>query len=412
MNTLFTIGIFLCFFLAILLFSKKSQSLPDRVLGVWLTCIGIYLLNYYLHYLGYWEKYPHLVGVTHPFPMLFAPFLYLYVSVCAREDQRFHWRDTLHFLPFVIGYIAMFPFLFGYSAEEKAITDSADYHSDYQWFFTLSFIAFVVVSGVYFVLAYRKINHYERVIGENFGYNEGISLQWLQLLLLGFVAIVAVLVTVYVVEYSLEIDTGFNIEILFFALFILLIFLIGFWGIRYQGIFGASRTGSVSHTGGASHTGSVSRTGGVTNLSDKSDSSDKSDGVDNFNTFEEETKAPEYRKSGLKAEEAPELHQQLLQLMQTEKPYLEPKLSLAQLAEILGVLPNHLSQIINQYEAKNFYDFVNSYRVEEFIALAKKDTDKNFNLLGLAFEAGFNSKSSFNQVFKKFKGKTPSEFLS
>ena len=55
---------------------------------------------------------------------------------------------------------------------------------------------------------------------------------------------------------------------------------------------------------------------------------------------------------------------------------------------------------------------MNSYRVEEFIALAKKDTDKNFNLLGLAFEAGFNSKSSFNQVFKKFKGKTPSEFLS
>jgi putative transcriptional regulator, araC family len=126
----------------------------------------------------------------------------------------------------------------------------------------------------------------------------------------------------------------------------------------------------------------------------------------------EETKAPEYRKSGLKAEEAPELHQQLLRLMQTEKPYLEPKLSLTQLAERLGVLPNHLSQIINQYEEKNFYDFVNSYRVEEFIALAKKDTDKNFNLLGLAFEAGFNSKSSFNQVFKKFKGQTPSEFLS
>ena len=412
MSSLFVIGIFLCFFLAILLFSKKSPSLSDKVLGVWLMCIGVYLLNYYLHYLGYWEKYPHLVGVTHPFPMLFAPFLYLYVSVCAREDQRFHWRDTLHFLPFALGYIAMSPFLFGYSAEEKAIIDSADYHSGYEWFFTLSFIAFVVVSGVYFVLTYRKINAYEQVISDNFGYNEGISLQWLRLLLIGFGVIFGVMMGVYAVQYLLEIEIGFNIEILFFALFILLIFLIGFWGIRYQGIFGASRTGSVSHTGGASHTGSVSRTGGVTNLSDKSDSSDKSDGVDNFNTFEEETKAPEYRKSGLKAEEAPELHQQLLQLMQTEKPYLEPKLSLAQLAEILGVLPNHLSQIINQYEAKNFYDFVNSYRVEEFIALAKKDTDKNFNLLGLAFEAGFNSKSSFNQVFKKFKGKTPSEFLS
>jgi len=79
---------------------------------------------------------------------------------------------------------------------------------------------------------------------------------------------------------------------------------------------------------------------------------------------------------------------------------------------MLGVLPNHLSQIINQYEEKNFYDFVNSYRVEEFITLAKKDIDKNFNLLGLAYEAGFNSKSSFNQVFKKITGKTPSEFLN
>ena len=57
-------------------------------------------------------------------------------------------------------------------------------------FYTFVLLLFVVVSGVYFVLAYRKINLYERVIGENFGYNEGISLQWLQLLLLGFAAIV------------------------------------------------------------------------------------------------------------------------------------------------------------------------------------------------------------------------------
>ena len=116
----------------------------------------------------------------------------------------------------------------------------------------------------------------------------------------------------YVVEYSLEIDTGFNIEIIAFALFILFIFAIGFWGIRYQGIFSAS---------------------GAVNTADKVDEADKVEEVEIFNNFEEETKAPEYRKSGLKAEEAPELHQQLLRLMQTEKPYLEPKLSLAQLAE-------------------------------------------------------------------------------
>lgn len=77
-----------------------------------------------------------------------------------------------------------------------------------------------------------------------------------------------------------------------------------------------------------------------------------------------------------------------------------------------------ISYIIFFYNQKIYlflpwkYDFVNTYRVDEFIALAKKDTDKNFNLLGLAFEAGFNSKSSFNQVFKKIKGQTPSQFVN
>lgn len=87
-------------FLSVLLFAKRPKALSDKVLAIWLVCIGIYLLNYYLHYLGYWEKYPHLVGATHPFPLLFAPFVYLYVLVCSREDQHFHWRDSLHFLPF------------------------------------------------------------------------------------------------------------------------------------------------------------------------------------------------------------------------------------------------------------------------------------------------------------------------
>ena len=138
-----------------------------------------------------------------------------------------------------------------------------------------------------------------------------------------------------------------------------------------------------------------------------SDNSHRSDNIEP-SSF---SKTPEYRKSGLKAEDATSLHQQLLTLMTTEKPYLEPKLSLAQLAEMLGVLPNHLSQIINQYEEKNFYDFVNSYRVQEFIVRAQSESNKNLNLLGIAYGSGFNSKSSFNQVFKKIMGETPSAYL-
>ena len=384
MSSLFVIGIFLCGFLSVLLFSKAPKRLPDNILGVWLLCIAAYLLNYYLHYLGYWEKYPHLVGATHPFPLLFAPFVYLYVVTNLRQPQRLYWRDGLHFLPFVVTYVLMFPFLFGYSAAEKAMIDQADYHSPYQWLFTISFIAFVIVCVAYSVATYHKINQYEQIIGEQFAYNEGISLQWLRLLLIGFGIIFSVMIVGYVLQFLLEIELGVNIELIFLGLFVLLIGLIGFWGIRYQGIFTAEKPK-------------------VLYLSKEPEEAEET---------EEALKMPEYRKSGLKPEEAKTLHQQLLALMATEKPYLEPKLSLAQLAESLGVLPNHLSQIINQYEEKNFYDFVNTYRVDEFIALAKKDTDKNFNLLGLAFEAGFNSKSSFNQVFKKIKGQTPSQFIN
>ena len=409
MSSIFVIGIFLCCFLSVLLFSKAPKRLSDNILGVWLLSIGIYLLNYYLHYLGYWEKYPHLVGATHPFPLLFAPFVYLYVVANLRQPQRIYWRDGLHFLPFVITYIAMFPFLFGYSAAEKAMIDQADYHSPYQWLFTISFVAFVVVCVVYSILAYRKINQYERVISEQFAYNEGISLQWLRLLLIGFGIIFGVMIGGYILQFLLEIELGVNIELIFLALFVLLIGIIGFWGIRYQGIFEPVRPLSVKNElqepteAEAEELQAPNKEKEIWN-----------EGASLMAVREEDTlmaKMPEYRKSGLKAKEATALHQQLLTLMTTKKPYLEPKLSLAQLAEKLGVLPNHLSQIINQYEEKNFYDFVNEYRVEEFIILAKKDTDKNFNLLGLAYEAGFNSKSSFNQVFKKLKGKTPSQFV-
>lgn len=119
-----------------------------------------------------------------------------------------------------------------------------------------------------------------------------------------------------------------------------------------------------------------------------------------------------YKRSGLKSSDAEILHQRLLDLMDNEKPYLEPKLSLSQLAEKLTITPNNLSQIINQCDEKNFYDFVNGYRVQEFISLATSPQNKNMNLLGIALDAGFNSKSSFNQVFKKTTGKTPREYLS
>lgn len=117
-----------------------------------------------------------------------------------------------------------------------------------------------------------------------------------------------------------------------------------------------------------------------------------------------------YKNSGMVKDVASKLYATLLKTMDEQKPYLDPQLSLSRLAKLLDISPNLLSQIINQEAQVNFHDFVNSYRVQEFIEKASKN--KNFSLLALALDSGFNSKSSFNNIFKKQKGVTPSKFLS
>ena len=120
----------------------------------------------------------------------------------------------------------------------------------------------------------------------------------------------------------------------------------------------------------------------------------------------------EYVRSGLKPELAQLYHRKLLDYMSTRKPYLEPKLSLGHLADELDISANHLSQVINQYEGKNFFDFVNTYRVDEFKQRIAQPANSSYSILAIALDSGFNSKSSFNQVFKKVTGKTPSQYVS
>jgi AraC-like DNA-binding protein len=96
--------------------------------------------------------------------------------------------------------------------------------------------------------------------------------------------------------------------------------------------------------------------------------------------------------------------------MEKQRPYLDPELSLSALAKELGINRNQLSQSINDGLGENFYDFVNKYRVEEVKRLMADPNKQNYNLLGIAVEAGFKSKSTFNLIFKRFTGLTPTEY--
>ena len=179
-----------------------------------------------------------------------------------------------------------------------------------------------------------------------------------------------------------------NDEILF-SLVVLFVIFIGYFGINQVGVF--------SSVDKKNHTNSTDNF-----LNSK----------DEINISYDIIKNPKYVKSGLNQETAIEIHKQLQEVMEKNELFTNSELTLAELAEILQVQPNYLSQVINTFENKPFYDYINSKRIDVVIKLIALPENKKYTILSLAFECGFNSKSSFNKHFKKITNQTPSEYLN
>ncbi|PKL35611.1 MAG: hypothetical protein CVV44_18950 [Spirochaetae bacterium HGW-Spirochaetae-1] len=125
---------------------------------------------------------------------------------------------------------------------------------------------------------------------------------------------------------------------------------------------------------------------------------------------EETASGPRYEKLRLPAPEE-ESHVRKLRAYMTEhKPYLREELTLQDMADELSLSTHHLSMILNIHFKQNFYNFVNSYRIADVKEKLLHPDFKNQNILSIAYSAGFNSKSTFNTMFKKFTGKTPREY--
>lgn len=107
-----------------------------------------------------------------------------------------------------------------------------------------------------------------------------------------------------------------------------------------------------------------------------------------------------------------ELREKVEDFMLKNKPYTNPKLSLAELAGKLKMPAHTLSKVINDGFEKNFFDFINSYRIEEFKKRVDNPKFKNYTLLSIAYEVGFNSKTAFNRSFKKITGETPRDYYN
>jgi YesN/AraC family two-component response regulator len=119
---------------------------------------------------------------------------------------------------------------------------------------------------------------------------------------------------------------------------------------------------------------------------------------------------PRNVRTSIAEEKITDIAASITRLMEVSKPYLQSELTLQDLADMLAIPSYQVTQSINEGLSKNFYDLVNGYRVEEAKRLLADPASRNSKILTVGMDAGFNSKTTFNTVFKKFTGLTPSEY--
>lgn len=364
---LYIIGIAITFFLSFILLMKNGKSLADKILFAWLCVILVHLILFSIITTTEYLKFPYLLGLEIPLPLLHGPFLFLY-SVSLTSGKIGRPKMFLHFLPYAIAFIATIPFLI-LSPEEKIHV----YQNEGEGFETISMIIFIgiILSGIaYTIISLRVLVNHKNLIKDNFSSIEKINLQWLLRLVIG-------LSCIWILVFFADDQIIFSSVVLFVAF-------IGYYGIKQVGVFTNKEVLELSPANNSNYLAQLS------------------------------VAAPhvsKYKKSTLSDNQLNAIHDELVQLMKQKYLFLTPELTLKMVAEELNVHPNTLSQVINTVEQKNFFDYINTLRVVEFKKRVAHPNNRNYTLLSLAYECGFNSKTSFNRNFKNLTGKTPSEYL-
>lgn len=362
------VGIIITFFLAFLLITKKNKSKPDWILVIWLTVIGIHLTGFYSFISGQFFAHPYLLGFERPLPLLHGPLLYLYAAF-STQQRVIGKYPLLHFLPWVGTYLLLVPFLLLPPGKKLEVYQNRGAGFELE---SEILIWSIIVSGIlYVILSLLVLRSHKRNIVQEFSDTDKVNLAWLQYLIFG-IGFIWVLVI-------------FGNDNLIFAAVVLFVIFLGYFGIRQVGIF--------THHPIASTT------------------ENEPDTAIPENTAHDSPEVKKYQKSGLNDEIATEIHQKLSEVMESEKLFKNPEITLPDLSEKLEINPNALSQVINTREKKNFYDYINTWRIEDFKKMVLQPENQKYSLLGLAMQSGFNSKTSFNRNFKKATGQSPSEYL-
>lgn len=341
-------GILIALLLAL---NKRGHKAANLCLAAFISLLLVMLWNGYVVLLPAEFRHWHIDHVELIVTWLWGPLLLLYVVQLSSGQTVARASYLKHLLPTL--FVALVTYTLNRSAYFSPLSA-----------FLIVLIPLYIQLLTYLVACVRHLRHYARMIQQNFSSVEQINLRWLQRLCAGFAALIVVDAVLFLgrIVWPLFPDWSFRALPLAESIYV---FVIGLYALRQPEIL--------------------------------------------YSAFavKEQTK---YIHSSLNHHHAERLLQRLDELMENEEPYLDNQLTLGRLADMLSVSPHHLSQALNEHRQQNFYDFINRARIERAKQLLSSSMHQHLSVLDIAFEVGFNNKTSFNKAFKKHTEQTPSAF--
>ncbi len=331
--------------------------------------------------------------VVMPIILTLVPLLFLYVKALTIEYYTYSLKTLKHFIPalsILIINIVFYGFLLSHEEKYKFVTESYLYDFNSVVIKMKIMIASNIISEImyyiqvvfYIILMLLLLNKHKKNIEKYFSYKEKISLNWIKIFILIFImiSVLDILENYYFLKRN---ETWESIwKTINGVGNIMYICFLGYFGIKqtdiYAGIIKISADGTKQ----------------------------KFDTYDNI--LEKKDK---YISSSLSDEQKQLIVARVIKITENDKLYLNKKLTIDELADKLCINKKYLSQAINEILKRNFYHFVNKYRIKEAQRLLSDPGSRNITIEGIADSSGFNSKSSFNTTFKKNIGITPSDYL-
>ncbi|MBC7872866.1 MAG: AraC family transcriptional regulator [Ferruginibacter sp.] len=316
-----------------------------------------------------WENWYVLYGMTYQMPLLYGPLIFLFVRQSLLNKKRSS-KDLFHFFPFAL--MASFLLLEGLMHFSNRQVNFF-YGKENQLALQL-----ISLAG-YHALALRGWLQHRHSLKTYYSEMQRLQANWIrQFIIVSFIACSIVALSIYFLYIRYPLGAEFRYG---FAVLTLFIYWVSYTALSQPAVFA------------------------VVKGYDRQDSV-----IPVIPKLIIHRQPKKYSNSSLKYGDLVLIKTTLQQLMADKKPYLRPDLTISDLAVMVNCTRHHLSQLLNDTFRRSFYDFINLYRVEEAKQLLLEPARDNHKIASIAYDSGFNSLSTFNEVFRKMTGQTPSQF--